>query len=364
MTPLRFGTYVEFQCPPGGDHHEVIWDVLSLGEESDRLGFEVFTCLEHSFFEQFAIMPAPLPLFCTLGQRTENLRFRALCHTLPLHNPMVLAGEIATADHLLNGRLDVGIGRGHAWLQEPANIVLEENVERYVEALDIMLGGWTNDRFSYDGKYYKAKDLSIVPKPLQKPHPKIFQVGTSAKWFQRAAENGYGVVLGGPAPTSVFREPAKLYRQLCKEAGSEPYLGWSKAIYIDENEDRAHEEAREAVLNFIKFNTSPLHSMQRSTPEEKQRLIDAGYAFYAADDFANTENLTYEQLIEYGIVFVGTPEKVGGQLLELWEEFQFEELLIAVHYGGMEQWQAAKTQRLFARHVMPMMREASLAVAA
>lgn len=363
-SPLRFGTYVEFQCPPGGDHNEVIWDVISLGEEADRLGFEVFTCLEHSWFEQFAIMPAPLPLFCTLGQRTQNLRFRALCHTLPLHNPMVLAGEIATADHLLNGRLDVGIGRGHAWLQEPANIVLEENVERYVEALDIMLGGWTNDRFSYDGKYYTAKDLSIVPKPLQKPHPKIFQVGTSAKWFQRAADNGYGVVLGGPAPTSVFREPAKLYRQLCKEAGSEPYLGWSKAIYIDEDEDRAHEEAREAVLNFIKFNTSPLHSMKRSTPEEKQRLIDAGYAFYAADDFANTENLTYEQLIEYGIVFVGNPEKVGAQLLELWEEFQFEELLITSHYGGMEQWQAAKTQRLFARHVMPKLREASLAVAA
>jgi alkanesulfonate monooxygenase SsuD/methylene tetrahydromethanopterin reductase-like flavin-dependent oxidoreductase (luciferase family) len=357
--PLRFGTYVEFQCPPGADHAELIWDVVSLGEHADQAGFDVFTCLEHPWFEQFAIMPAPLPLFATLAQRTSNLTFRAMCHTLPLHNPFVLAGEIATADILLNGRFEVGVGRGHAWLQESANIVLEENVERYRECLDILELAWSQDRFSYDGTYYTARDLSVVPKPLQRPHPKIYQVGTSAKWFQRAAEKGYGVVLGGPAPTEVFREPAKLYRQLCAEAGTDPCLGWIKAIYLDEDEDRAMEEGRQAALNFIAYNVSPLESLARTTPEEKQRLIDAGYGFYAADDFANTGNLSFEELVEYGIVLVGTPEKVGGQLLELWDEFRFEELLIISHFGGTERWQSLKTQQLFARDVMPMLREAA-----
>jgi len=361
--PLRFGTYVEFQCPPGDDHAELIWDVVSLGEHADQAGYDVFTCLEHDWFEQFAIMPAPLPLFATLAQRTSNLTFRAMCHTLPLHNPFVLAGEIATTDILLNGRFEVGVGRGHAWLQGPANIVMEENQERYAECLDILEKAWTEERFSYDGKYYQAKDLSVVPKPLQRPHPKIFQVGTSAKWFQRAAQSGYGVVLGGPAPTEVFREPAKLYRQLCADAGTQPYLGWIKAIYLDEDEDRAMEEARQAVLNFIAYNVSPLESLARTSPEEKQRLIDAGYGFYAADDFANTGNLTFEELIEYGIVFVGTPEKVGRQLLELWDEFRFEELLIVSHYGGTERWQALKTQQLFARDIMPMLREAASSAA-
>jgi alkanesulfonate monooxygenase SsuD/methylene tetrahydromethanopterin reductase-like flavin-dependent oxidoreductase (luciferase family) len=361
--PLRFGSYVEFQCPPGASHADLIWDVIAIGEQSDRLGFEVFTCLEHDWFEQFAIMPSPLLVFTTLAQRTRNLIFRAMCHTLPLHNPFVLAGEIATADILLDGRLEVGVGRGHAWLQEPANIVLEENVERYPECLDILELAWTNDRFSYDGKYYTAKDLAVVPKPIQKPHPRIVQIGTSAKWFQRSAERGYGAALGGPAPTSVFREPAKLYRQLCEEAGTTPFLSWVKAIYLDEDEDRAMEEAREAVLNFIKFNVSPMHSLARHTPEEKQRLIDAGYAFYAADDFPDTEKLTFEQLVDYGIVFVGTPEKVGDQLLELWDEFRFEELLVISHFGGTTRWQAMKTQSLFARDIMPRLREAAAAAA-
>ncbi|MCW3016263.1 MAG: luciferase family protein [Solirubrobacterales bacterium] len=362
--PLRFGTYVEFQCPPGTDHSELIWDVIAVAEQSDRLGYDVFTCLEHSWFEQFAIMPAPLPLFCTIAQRTNNLTFRALCHTLPMHNPMVLAGEIATADILLDGRLEVGVGRGHAWLQEPANIVMEENVQRYAEAFDILIKAWTEDRFSYDGTYYKADNLSVVPKPLQRPHPKIFQVGTSAKWFQRAADNGYGVVLGGPAPTAVFLEPAELYRKLCHEAGTTPYLGWSKAIYLDEDEDRAHEEAREAVLNFVRWNVSPLKSLARDTPEEKRRLIDAGYGFYAAGDFASIGDMTYEELVEQGIVLVGTPEKVGRQLVQLWEQVRFDELITISHYGGTTRWQAMKTQALFSRDIMPLLREVSAAVPA
>jgi alkanesulfonate monooxygenase SsuD/methylene tetrahydromethanopterin reductase-like flavin-dependent oxidoreductase (luciferase family) len=361
---LRFGTYVEFQCPPGGDQSKVIWDVIALGEHADQSGFSVWTCLEHDWFQEFAIMPDPLQVFQTLAQRTSNLTFRALCHTLPLHNPFVLAGQLALADILLEGRLEIGVGRGHAWLQEPANIVLEENVHRYKECLEILELALSQETFSYAGDYYRADELSIVPRPLQPGGPRFFQVGTSAKWLPRAAQRGYGIVLGGPAPTAVFREPARMYRQACADAGTSPYLGWSKAIYLDEDEDRAMEEARESVLNFIKFNTLPLHSLARTTPEEKQRLIDAGYAFYAADDFARTEDLSFEQLVELGIVFVGTPEKVGDQLMELWDEFRFEELLICSHYGGMERWQALKTQELFAREIMPRMRAATGAGAA
>jgi alkanesulfonate monooxygenase SsuD/methylene tetrahydromethanopterin reductase-like flavin-dependent oxidoreductase (luciferase family) len=354
--PLRFGTYTEIQGPPGRNHAELIWDIVALAEHMDQSGFDVFCTLEHPFFEKFAINPNPLALFCTIAQRTRNIRFRALCHTLPLHNPMILAGEIAEADILTNGRLDVGVGRGHAWLNEPANIVLEENQERYVEALDILVKAWTEERFSYAGKYYKVKDLSVVPKPLQKPHPKIFQVGSSAKWFTRAAERGWGVCVGGPAPNFVFAEPARVYLDACKTAGTTPSLGWVKAIYLDEDETTALREAEQAVRNFVDFNVSPMDSLARNTAAEKKRLTEAGYAFYAADDFPNLRNLSYKQLLDAGIVLVGTPKKVGQQLLDLWKEHRFQELIIMSHYGGTQRWQALKTQELFAKQIMPMLR--------
>ncbi len=359
--PLVFGTYTEIQCPPGRDHGQLIDDVIRLAEHADERGFEVFTTLEHPFFEKFAINPNPLALFCTLAQRTKNLRFRALCHTLPLHNPMILAGEIAQADILTGGRLECGIGRGHAWLNEPANIVLEENRERYAEALDILLLAWTQERFSYDGKYYQAKDLAVVPRPLQKPHPKIFQVGTSTKWFGRAAEEGWGVCVGGPAPSFLFKEPADFYIDACKRAGTDPTLGFIKAIYLDEDQDRALEEAESAVRNFVDFNVSPMDSLARTSEEEKQRLTDAGYAFYAADDFPALRDLSYQELLDAGIVFVGTPEHVTGQLIDLYGEFNFQELIIMSHYGGIDRHQAMRTQELFAQHVMPVLREEAAA---
>jgi alkanesulfonate monooxygenase SsuD/methylene tetrahydromethanopterin reductase-like flavin-dependent oxidoreductase (luciferase family) len=81
--------------PPGANHHDLIWDHIEVGVQADQLGFDVFTCLEHQWFDEFAVMTDPLQLFAILSQRTRNLRFRTLCHTLPLHNPMVLAGQIA-----------------------------------------------------------------------------------------------------------------------------------------------------------------------------------------------------------------------------------------------------------------------------
>jgi alkanesulfonate monooxygenase SsuD/methylene tetrahydromethanopterin reductase-like flavin-dependent oxidoreductase (luciferase family) len=273
---------------------------------------------------------------------------------------MILAGEIAEADILTNGRLDVGVGRGHAWLNEPANIILEENQERYVEALDILVKAWSEERFSYNGKYYKVKDLSVVPRPLQKPYPKIFQVGTSAKWFKKAAENGWGVCVGGPAPNFVFAEPARFYVEACAAAGTTPQLGWIKAIYLDEDDATARREAETPVRNFVDFNVSPMDSLARHTEAEKKRLVDSGYAFYAADDFPNLRHLSFNELVDAGIVLVGTPKRVGQQLLELWKEHRFQELIIMGHYGGTQRWQALKTQELFAKHIMPMLREESL----
>lgn len=198
---IRFA-YTEFQSPPSNNRAQIIWDHIAVGEQADQLGFDVFTCLEHDWFEQFAIMPDPLQVFAILSQRARNIRFRALCHTLPLHNPVVLAGQIALADILLDGRFEVGLGRGHTWLQDPANIVLDESVERYPECVDILLKRRGRRTGSRSRASTTPTDLSVVPKPIQKPHPPIWQVGTSSKWVERAVRNGWGSRSAGPRRTS------------------------------------------------------------------------------------------------------------------------------------------------------------------
>ncbi|MFN0153725.1 MAG: LLM class flavin-dependent oxidoreductase [Gaiella sp.] len=355
---IRFGTYTEFQSPPGADHHKLIWDHIEVGVQADQLGYEVFCCLEHPWFEKFAVMTDPLQLFTLMSQRAPNLRFRALCHTLPFHNPMVLAGQIALADNLLNGRYEVGVGRGHAWLQEHANIPLAENVERYPECLDIVLGLLEHETFSFEGKFYTVKEMRMVPRPLQKPYPPIWQVGTSSKWVERAVKNGWGIALGGPAPNIAFEQPIEQYHAACEGFGVASNFAYTKAVYLDEDDGKAVEEGREGLVNFIHYNVSPTDSLDR-TPEGKQKLMDARYEFYAADDFPNTRNLSYEQLLEFEIVYAGSPAKIAEQLVDLLDRFRFDEFLLIAQYGGVKRWQAMKTQELFMTGVAPKLREAA-----
>ena len=139
------------------------------------------------------------------------------------------------------------------------------------------------------------------------------------------------------------------YHEAVEDAGTKSNFGYSKAVYLDEDNDKAIEEGREPLLNFISFNVSPMDSLPRTTPEEKQRLIEAGYEFYAGEDFPRTRDLSDEQLLDLEIVYAGSPEKVGRQLVDLWDQFRFDEFLLIGHYGGTARWQAMKTQEPSAR---------------
>src|SRR6516165_5910248 len=156
---MRFGLYAELQTPPDKPHAELYRELLQQMEHADRVGFDVYSIIEHHFFEQFSISANPLALICAAAQRTRRLRFRIALHTLPLANPMRLAGEIAAADIVCNGRLETGLGRGHAWLFERSGVDLGESRDRFNEAVEILLHAWTENSFSHQGRYYKFKDL-------------------------------------------------------------------------------------------------------------------------------------------------------------------------------------------------------------
>jgi alkanesulfonate monooxygenase SsuD/methylene tetrahydromethanopterin reductase-like flavin-dependent oxidoreductase (luciferase family) len=359
MPKLRLGTYVEFQCPPGRDHAELMNDVIRCAEHSDQRGFSVFTTLEHPFFEQFAINCAPLPLFTKLAERTRNLRFRTLCHTLPLHNPMMLAGQIAQADVLTGGRIECGFGRGHAWIQPHANVPFEEAQGRFDESVEILLKGWTEERFSFHGKYYECNDLSIVPKPVQKPHPPIFQVGTSAKSYKAAGERGWSITIGAPTPDDIFVEPHNVYIEACRASGHKPHVSFLKAIYLAEDQATAEREAEEYGLKFIEYNVQPLKDMNR-TEEMRERMRAGGFHFYAGDDFLRLGDLSFREIVDAGVMYIGTPEKVAQQLLQLHTKMPYEEFILVSHYGGIPAHKAMQTQELFVKEVLPIL-EAGIA---
>jgi alkanesulfonate monooxygenase SsuD/methylene tetrahydromethanopterin reductase-like flavin-dependent oxidoreductase (luciferase family) len=352
---MRFGIYCEMQTPPGKSHYDMTWEIMRQIEHADDLGFDVYSIIDHHFFQKFSISANPLAMFAAAAQRTKRIRFRTALHTLPLENPMRLAGMIAEADILTNGRLECGLGRGHGWLFGPSAMPLEESRPRYDEAVKILELAFTQEKFSFAGKFYNVKDVSIVPRPVQKPYPKFYAGGTSDITYQTAGEKGWGIFVPPLLPWKILEGPLGIYKQACAAFGHKPDIVYIRPVYLDMDEKQIRKEVEPYLLNFLAFNASPVESIQ--SEEKKAELRAKGYGFYASGALESLTKLTYEEIVEQEIGFVGTPEKVIQQIRNVQAKGGIGELAIVANFGGIEHWKSLKTQQLFAREVMPAFRQ-------
>ncbi len=351
---MRFGVYTEMQTPPGKPHDEMTWETLRQIEHADAVGFDVFSIIDHHFFQKFSISANPLAMFAAAAQKTRRIRFRTALHTLPLENPLRLAGMISETDILTGGRLECGLGRGHAWLFGPTNVPLEESRPRYEEAIDLLLLAWTREKVTYQGKYYNVKDVTVVPRPVQKPHPRLFTGGTSDVTYQMAGARGWGIFVPPLLPWGVLEGPLNIYKQACAEHGHEPDIVYIRPVYLDDDETQIRKEVEQALYNFLAFNASPIESLQGE--DKKAELRAKGYGFYASGALESLTKLTYDQIVEQEIGYIGTPDQVIEQIRALEKKGGIGELAIVSNFGGLEPWKTIKTQQLFADKVMPAFR--------
>jgi alkanesulfonate monooxygenase SsuD/methylene tetrahydromethanopterin reductase-like flavin-dependent oxidoreductase (luciferase family) len=236
---------------------------------------------------------------------------------------------------------------------------LEESRPRYDEAIDILLGSWTKDKFSYQGQFYKMKDLEVVPKPVQKPHPPLYTGGTSDITYEMAGKRGWGIFVPPLLPWGVLEKPLGIYKKACAEHGHAPNIVYIRPVYLDDDERQIRREVEGALHNFLAFNASPVDSLQDEAV--KTELRAKGYGFYASGALESLTKLTYDEIVDQEIGFIGTPEKVIRQVRNLQDKGGIGELAIVSNFGGLEHWKSIKTQQIFAERVMPAFREMAAA---
>ncbi|MGH9651188.1 MAG: LLM class flavin-dependent oxidoreductase, partial [Terriglobales bacterium] len=210
------------------------------------------------------------------------------------------------------------------------------------------------EKVTYEGKYYQVKDVTVVPRPVQKPHPRLFTGGTSDVTYQMAGARGWGIFVPPLLPWGVLEGPLNIYKQACAEHGHEPDIVYIRPVYLDDDEKQIRKEVEQALLNFLAFNASPVESIQNE--EKKAELRAKGYGFYASGALESLTKLTYEQIVDQEIAFIGTPGKVIEQIRAIQKKGGIGELAIASNFGGLEPWKTIKTQQLFADKVMPAFR--------
>jgi flavin-dependent trigonelline monooxygenase, oxygenase component len=202
----------------------------------------------------------------------------------------------------------------------------------------------------------------VVPRPVQKPHPKFYTGGTSDITYQMAGEKGWGIFVPPLLPWEVLEAPLNLYKKACGDHGHDPDIVYIRPVYIDEDEKTIRREVEQALHNFLAFNASPIESLQEEA--KKAELRAKGYGFYASGALESLTKLSYEEIVEQEIGFIGTPQKIVAQVASLQAKGGIGELAIVSNFGGIEHWKSIKTQQLFAQHVIPAFRGAETARAA
>ena len=349
---MRFGIYTEMQCPPEKPHAQVYRETLGQIEHADEMGFDIYSTIDHHFSQEFGISANPLALFCAAAQQARRIRFRTALHVLPSKNPMELAGQIAAADIMTGGRLECGVGRGHAWLYHGLGIPIIEAKPRYEEALEILLRAWTEERFSYQGQFWQIHNARVVPRPLQRPHPPILVGWTSDSSSEFAGIHGYGLLLAPVFPFAALARGVAIYREACAKHGHTPHLIYLRPIYLGNDPAQIRLECESYLLNFLAYDSKPIELICHS----KEELEQAGYGFYATVTREIFTKLSYDELVEQEWAFVGTPAQVIDKIAELQDKAGITEFDIVASYGNMPHGQVLKQQELFAQHVIPAFR--------
>jgi alkanesulfonate monooxygenase SsuD/methylene tetrahydromethanopterin reductase-like flavin-dependent oxidoreductase (luciferase family) len=346
---MRFGLF--FQIPEAGglSHADRYAEMFELVELAESLGFDVAWLAELHFGGAFSLLANPLMVVPVIAQRTRRIRIGTAVTLLPLHHPLSCAEQAATADLLSNGRLEFGVGRGSIPTQfHGFRVPLAENRARFDEALAIIRLAWTEERFSYRGRFYDIENLSVVPRPLQRPHPPI-RVGVhTPESFAHIGDLGLPIYSGTTTtPMPQLRECMALYRRHLAAAGH-PWQADQMALMFPMHVGASGAAARDAMRPGVHQYYRNVQTIFAQLPESfgehlpRLRTINETVA-----------NLPFEKFCREQAVF-GDAAEVVDRLQAARDEFGLSQIIGWFDQGAqLPRAEVERALRRFADEVMP-----------
>lgn len=207
---MQFGIFYEHQIPrpwKEGDEHRLYKEALDQVEVADRLGIEFAWEVEHHFLEEYSHSSAPEVFLAACSQRTKNIRLGHGIVQMPpnFNHPARVAERIATLDLVSDGRVEWGTGESSARQElEGFGINYMEKRDMWIEATRECAKMMCMSPYpGYKGKYFSMPHRSLVPKPLQKPHPPLWVACSNRDTIRLAAKLGIGAL------TFAFVDPSE-----------------------------------------------------------------------------------------------------------------------------------------------------------
>ena len=375
---MKFGYFCNTTNWSKKPYSQLLDEAREIAKYCDTNNWNSIWFTEHHFnHEGMETCPNPLMMCADIAARTKQIRLGQACNTITFWNPIRLAEDIATLDHLSNGRVEVGIGRG-VYGREAVHLNVEadlkdqaKNKRLFQETLSIMKKAWTEKFFNHKGEFYtypspnyiwkhdmsppnkevvdlktnEIKKISVIPQPYQKPHPPITQVVDSVGSIEWAAKNGINCIMWIPT-VKTLKKRFEVYKNAKSEtekrdADMGEGITLVRDMFVAETMEEAKTLAGEHMVNYMKW-VCHWRGLENHMDPGEELPITKG----------KTDLLNYEFLHKRNMLF-GTPEYVVEKIKELQSELNLKNLLVWSNFPGVKHKDAMRSIKLFNDEVIP-----------
>jgi alkanesulfonate monooxygenase SsuD/methylene tetrahydromethanopterin reductase-like flavin-dependent oxidoreductase (luciferase family) len=195
---MKFGIFYELQLPrpwKEDDEHKLYQNALQQIELADSLGYDHAWQVEHHFLEEYSHSPSPESFLAAASQRTKKIRLGHGIMQLTTNHPARVAEKVATLDLLSNGRCEFGMGESASITElEPFGVDFDNKREIFEEAVQAILPMFKPGASEHHGKYFNMPLRTVVPKPMQKPHPPLWVACSQLDTLAKCGEWGMGAL--------------------------------------------------------------------------------------------------------------------------------------------------------------------------
>lgn len=278
-------------------------------ERAEALGLHSIWLPEHHFAP--GAIPAPLLLLAAAAARTRRLRLGTTSFLLPLRHPLHVAEEVAVLDRLSHGRVILGVGRGFRRATFDAfEVPPAEKRDRFEAALAVMREAWQGRPVAWEGAGDEpGRPVTLVPRPLQQPHPPLWVAAFGPKAMAQAGRLGLPYLASPIEPAARLAENLERHREACEAAGHAPptEVPIMRTVF-------AHRD-----VGLLARAAQALEAQAAGLARASTRALRAGAAV-RLEDWA----------------FVGEPERVADAVAGYRERFGMTHLIVRAQIPGLE----------------------------
>jgi alkanesulfonate monooxygenase SsuD/methylene tetrahydromethanopterin reductase-like flavin-dependent oxidoreductase (luciferase family) len=339
MADMQFGLMIRGQFPPGDDMQQRFGELLEQARLANRLGYSCLTKGMHysatpfQDFQQF-------PFLCRMMAEAPDMRINFGLVLLPLHKPLDIAEQLATADVMSGGKVIFGAALGYREVEYAAfGTTQKQRVRRFEENLEAIKRLWTEDRVDMVGSHFELRGASVPTRPVQQPHPPIWIGANADPAIRRAARLGDCWYVNPHNRLDTIARQVGLYKKALDEYGR-PFPAEFPArreVFVA----RTRAEAMRLCAPFLAAKYQAYHQWGQGDvmPEDDNDL---------GQDF---DDLTRDRFL------LGSPDEVAEQMLDMHRRTGINHVIMSVQWPGMPQTMVLDVLHMLAEEVFPRVRQ-------